>query len=355
MQTIDNFFEKLKLQFDNNLPFVIYSKPNENTVKVFLQDDDQLYLADDFSESGFVFSPFSGNQNIVIPSDQSEVLEVEWTFTSVDQLVEVKREEDSNSKFEFENLVAKGIAAINNALFEKVVLSRVESVSKLDFDFIAVFQRLLNSYPTAFRYCWFHPKVGFWMGASPEQLLRLTDNTLSTMALAGTQLYQSSESVVWEDKEKQEQRIVTDYIVNNLNPHSSKIVLSDPHTSKAGNLLHIQTDINATLNANAKLKDIIHALHPTPAVCGFPREIAKQFILDNEGYDRTFYSGFLGELNLKSGKGKATSLFVNLRCLQIKSDVVHLYMGCGITKDSIPENEYQETVNKSATMKRVLF
>ena len=354
MQTVKTFFDKISAHYNNDLPFVIYSKPNESRVKAFLQEDNKLYLTNDFSESGFVFSPFIGSENVVILEDKSEVFEVDWEFTLTENAAEIATTDEDFLKFEFENLVAKGIAAIKNGIFEKVVLSRFESVSKVDFDFIAVFQRLLNSYPTAFRYCWFHPKVGFWMGASPEQLLRLTDDTLSTMALAGTQLYQSSESVVWEDKEKQEQRIVTDYIVTNLKLHSSEIVLSNPYTSKAGNLLHIQTDIDAILKPDANLRDIIQALHPTPAVCGFPREIAKRFILDNEGYDRTFYSGFLGELNLKSGKGKATSLFVNLRCLQIKSDVVHLYMGCGITKDSIPENEYQETVNKSATMKRVL-
>ncbi len=354
MQTLKTLFHKISAHYNNDLPFVIYSKPNDSLVKIFLQEDNQLYLSNDFSESGFVFSPFIGSENVVILEDKSEVFEVDWEFSLADNIAEVKKDDVHNLKFEFENLVAKGIAAIKNDLFEKVVLSRVEAVSKSDFDFIAVFQRLLNLYPTAFRYCWFHPKVGFWMGASPEQLLGLIDDKLSTMALAGTQLYQASENVVWEDKETQEQRIVTDYIVNNLSPHSSEIVLSNPYTSKAGNLLHIQTNIDATLKATANLKEIIEALHPTPAVCGFPKDRAKQFILDNEGYDRTFYSGFLGELNRKSEKGNTTSLFVNLRCLQVKSDIVSLYMGCGITKDSIAENEYQETVNKSATMKRVL-
>ncbi|MGL5113470.1 MAG: chorismate-binding protein, partial [Flavobacterium sp.] len=60
--------------------------------------------------------------------------------------------------------------------------------------------------------------------------------------------------------------------------------------------------------------------------------------------------GFLGELNIDS----STDLFVNLRCMEVEQQHVRLYMGCGITKDSVPESEWQESVNKSMTMKRVL-
>jgi isochorismate synthase len=94
----------------------------------------------------------------------------------------------------------------------------------------------------------------------------------------------------------------------------------------------------------------LQLLHPTPAVCGLPKDKSKAFILDNENYDRTFYTGFLGELNVED----QTDLFVNLRCMEISGSQAHLYMGCGITKESIPEKEWEESCNKSATMKRVL-
>ena len=103
------------------------------------------------------------------------------------------------------------------------------------------------------------------------------------------------------------------------------------------------------------MKEIVQLLHPTPAVCGLPKEIAKEFIIENEPYDRGFYTGFLGELNCSFTNKKASSdLFVNLRCMEIKNSQAHLYMGCGITKDSIPEKEWEESVNKSMTMKMVL-
>ena len=102
-------------------------------------------------------------------------------------------------------------------------------------------------------------------------------------------------------------------------------------------------------------------MHPTPAVCGLPKDQAKAFIVENEKYDRGFYTGYLGELNSSFGTDSGSSdLFVNLRCMQIDLDKnknntpVYLYMGCGITKDSIPEKEWSESSNKSTTMKKVL-
>jgi isochorismate synthase len=119
--------------------------------------------------------------------------------------------------------------------------------------------------------------------------------------------------------------------------------------------VHIKTDISAEIKAGKSISEVINALHPTPAVCGLPKADAKEFLLKNEGYDREFYSGYLGELNADAVTGApVTDLFVNLRCMKIKGNVAHLYVGCGITKDSNPEKEFFETINKSMTMRRVL-
>ncbi|MEM6517510.1 MAG: chorismate-binding protein, partial [Bacteroidota bacterium] len=113
-------------------------------------------------------------------------------------------------------------------------------------------------------------------------------------------------------------------------------------------------------------------LHPTPAVCGFPKLDAKQFILENENYNRQYYTGFLGELNFKNRRTRNTNrrnvensaygsfrlesdLFVNLRCMQIIKNEAHIYVGGGVTRDSTPEKEWEETTNKAATMMDVLI
>ena len=97
-------------------------------------------------------------------------------------------------------------------------------------------------------------------------------------------------------------------------------------------------------------------MHPTSAVCGLPKQEAKYFIQKHEGYDREYYSGFLGELNidLVTFRTLQTDLFVNLRCMKVKQNKAQLFIGCGITKDSNPEKEYIETVNKSMTMKKII-
>ena len=113
-------------------------------------------------------------------------------------------------------------------------------------------------------------------------------------------------------------------------------------------------------------------MHPTPAVCGYPKQKAKDFILQNETYSRAYYTGFLGELNLKQSKTRNTNrrnvennayatvktysnFYVNLRCMQFKDDKALIYVGGGITKDSVAENEWEETLNKTKTIGNVLY
>jgi len=115
--------------------------------------------------------------------------------------------------------------------------------------------------------------------------------------------------------------------------------------------MHLQTEITGTIEkTTAKTGDFIKALHPTPAVCGLPKEAAEQFILENENYHREFYTGFLGELNVKEN----THLFVNLRCMKLQNQKATLYAGGGITTDSVAEKEWEETVYKSHNMKEIL-
>lgn len=357
-----DFFIKVKQQEKQNLPFVIYSKPNKNALLGFFQKNDHLYFAEDFTESGFVFSPFDGSQMILIPKNQSQKWVSQLSSSEEKQHSNLTFSENHHEKEHFKNLVQKGIDAIKTGVLSKVVLSREEIIDLPDFDMISIFENLVRTYPTAFCYCWFHPKIGLWMGASPERLLKAQKNQFYTMALAGTQTFEGDTEVIWGNKEKEEQQLVTDFILTNLKDVTTEVNVSSPYTLKSGNLLHIKTDIEGIVNPDSNLKEIVSILHPTPAVCGLPKRVAKDFILQHEGYDRAYYTGFLGELNREvEPKGKLKSdLYVNLRCMQIKiasdnaSTKAHLYMGCGITKDSIPENEWEESVNKSLTIKKII-
>lgn len=341
---------KAKKHFKQKLPFVLYCKPNCDEVIGFFQENDSVYETSDFTEKGFVFASFDGTQTILIPKNKCEHILAKFPKKEneiQDKQLNFQSEIDKDA---FEGLVAKGIMAIKYNQFKKVVLSRKESVDLQSFDFIQAFQDLVQWYPNTFAYCFYHPKIGMWLGASPEQLLKADDKFFKTIALAGTQKYNGSDEIIWPIKEQEEQQFVTDYIVEKVDTIASKIIVSKPYSVKAGTVWHIKTDISGCLNSGFGLKEVIQLLHPTPAVCGFPKQQAKEFILENENYHRTFYTGFLGELNLEN----QTDLFVNLRCMEIENNQAHLYIGCGITKDSIPEKEWEESINKSATMKKIL-
>jgi len=369
---LDQFFENIKKQFHNQMPFVAYRKPNDTELKSLFQKDNTLHEVLDFNESGFVFSPFDAlEKSILIPISQSNSFKSDFVIPKVSEGSQHEVNENHDQKQFHIKLVKKALATINENELKKVVLSRCETLQFPDTNPIALFQKLLNNYTTAFVYMWYHPKVGLWLGATPEALLNLNGNQLTTMALAGTQAFKGDSNVIWKEKEKEEQQLVTDFIVERLGSSVNTLRVSEPETVRAGSLLHLKTIIYASFKpGDLNLKEVLKALHPTPAVCGLPKERAKDFILNNENYNREFYTGFLGELNLKETITRNTNrrnvennaynisktvsnLYVNLRCMQIKNETVLIYIGAGITKDSIPEAEWEETVHKSQIMKSV--
>lgn len=351
---MNQVLEKISAQYKHQLPFVCYRKPKGATLHAYLCQTDVLNYSNAFEDSGFLFAPFDDREKaIVFPSTTSDILEERIPPV---QPVEGNDwiEEFLTTEAEHKQLVSKGVDAIQQGLFSKVVLSRKEKVALRTFDFLKMFERLLYAYDNAFAYVWYHPKVGMWLGATPERLVSLEKNTFKTMALAGTQAYLGDPDPVWGKKERDEHQYVVDYIVDQIQDPANGIILeafqvSDTYTSKAGKLLHLKADIEGEIG-DFNLKDLLKTLHPTPAVCGLPKEAAKAFILANENYQRSFYTGFLGEINMHS----KTELFVNLRCAEIGDKKVFVYVGGGVTKDSDPEKEWVETIRKTQTIKNVL-
>jgi isochorismate synthase len=344
---LKTILNKAQSHFDQNLPFVIYKKPNDLPIIGIFQFSNNLFLINDYTEKGFAFCSFDGQKNILIPENQAETITAEMTIEKVKKSTHNNKSKFENQKQNFIQLVSNGIKAINKNQIDKIVLSRKEQIELSSFDFVQTFKNNINNYPSAFCYCFYHPQAGLWLGATPEQLLQIQGNNLRTVSLAGTQKVIDDKKPLWKKKEIQEQKFVTDYIIENLQTIGLNPTQTEPFTAQAGTLFHLKTSINAKISDGSEIKKIIDTLHPTPAVCGLPKEKSKEFILKNEGYDRQFYTGFLGELNIE----KQTDLFVNLRCMKIENNVVNIFVGCGITKDSNPDMEWEETVHKSITMK----
>ncbi|MEP2239199.1 MAG: chorismate-binding protein [Maribacter sp.] len=366
---LKELFNRAKDCLEDQLPFVLYSKPNETELVGVFQNDDAVHKVKDFSETGFVFAPFDLNSDaILLKMDAVEKVPLNL---SAEVPVNGKSipENDAAEKERYLKLISKAIGNIDQGDFNKVVLSRKIEVDHHQ-DYFEVYQRILQVYKKAFCYFWYHPKIGTWMGATPEILVKSNGSQFTTMSLAGTQNSIGDSQPIWTEKELNEQQLVTDYIFDSLKDKVVSLNSSERESVKAGQLWHLRTEMKGIF-APEKFGDILKALHPTPAVCGSPLKNAKKFILKNELYERTFYTGFLGELNTKSELSrnrnrrnqensayrsvmKTSELFVNLRCMQMFEDRAEIYVGGGITGDSIPEKEWEETALKSNTMFRVL-
>jgi len=348
-------YETWTQQIAEDKPFVLYKKPGQTHVIGLFQHDTTLHEVEHFSASGFIVAPFYEGIRFYIPLAHATRIEEEVARHPFESGAFELDYEAQPAKANFEDLVGRCVAAIKEGKFSKVVPARKEEVALEIQDIQPLFTNLLRAYPEAFCYVVYHPQIGLWMGATPETLVELKGQTLHTMALAGTQVNHGKDEVFWGEKEQEEQRYVTEFIVDKLQPLSTHIEVSEPFTKRAAKVMHICTTIEATLK-DVNVQTVVEALHPTPAVCGMPKEVSRDFLLKEEGYARKYYAGYLGELNNATAAGELHSqLFVNLRCMEIEKDHVNLYIGCGVTEDSNPTSEFVETVNKSTTMKKVLF
>ncbi len=337
--------------FKKELPFVVYRKPDTKVVSGIFQKTDVLHETDQYDESGFVFAPFdTALPSVLIPEAISEVIteEVDLVFHKNDG---ENYHSFDNSKERHSKLVARTIREIRETGIKKIVISRKEELQLKEADCCDIFLKLLEAYSSAMVYLWYHPKVGIWIGATPETLLKLKGRYFSTMSLASTRPYENTLEVAWNTKEIEEQSLVTDFIEAELSVVSENYTAHPRETVRAGNVVHLRTLLTGEVkNEKEGLSDLIRALHPTPAVCGMPRESAMKFILSEEGYSRTYYTGFLGEVHLDG----SSELYVNLRCMELKEKTAVLYVGGGITMHSVPEAEWEETRLKTRTLKKVL-
>ena len=359
---------RAKAHFADELPFVLYRKPNEHLVNGIFQENAVLHHSADFTEEGFIFAPFnSRNPAVFIPRDTLVQATDFIPARSFDKMAAFPSYDIKRKEFHIE-LIKAAKEKIKENVFEKVVLSRCIKINSIKSPF-ELFIALLSNYGHAFCYLWFHPRVGLWLGATPEILLQTENKRCTTMSLAGTRVYVDKIDRAWGEKEREEQALVTQYIKRALADKVTNLAISDSETVRAGGLEHLRTKISGEIHAN--LSEIIKALHPTPAVCGMPLEASRNFIIEKENYDREFYTGFLGELNMKTVSHrnarrknqehsvfktvkKKTTLWVNLRCMQLVDKEALIYVGGGITKDSIPALEWEETQDKSQTMLRIL-
>jgi isochorismate synthase len=336
-----------------NLNFAVFSYPNSVTFEVIIEH--HLLCAN--TKTGFVFHPFEvsiSNPEIFIAADfriSQELIDEDFIHTiSLLESVEKKVSIDSNLSINKENYISNlqnGISQLQEGELEKFIYSRVKTIENTrNLDLAKYLFSLNKNHESAFVSMVNHKKSGVWLGATPETLLSWKNSTVTTMSLAGTQPI-LNENPVWSQKEIEEQAYVTSYIKNTFKDSKIPVNIGDSKTVKAGPVYHIKTDIESqNILSYSEALNLAKKLHPTPAICGVPVLEAKKMIASIENHNRKYYSGYLGFISPE----KELQLFVNLRCMQIFSNSLALYLGGGITAKSNAEKEWEETNFKAKTL-----
>ena len=256
---------------------------------------------------------------------------------------------------EWMSLVGEVSQAIRGGVYQKVVLARgVEASAEPTVDVRHALRHLRASYPTASIFA-LQQKGSCFLGATPERLARVEDGRVLTMALAGTTRRGTSnaedriigDALLRSPKNRHEHAIVVETVRKGIAPLVSDMNLPQmPNLLQLANLQHLQTPITGTLLPGKTILDVVAALHPTPAVGGFPRDKALAVIREREQLDRGWFAGPIGWVGPK-GEGEFA---VALRSGLVTDSHATLFAGCGIMGDSEPQREYEETCLKLQVM-----
>ncbi|MAB58558.1 MAG: isochorismate synthase, partial [Aequorivita sp.] len=222
--------KKIEKHFEEGLPFVVYSLPNQKMVSALLQKSPELSTISELTANGFVLAPFEYNDSAYfIPENESEIVSAELSENTI-ELTPVPVAKNASERKTYLEKVQKTIDNIKRRRATKIVISRPKDFPLSNFSLKQLLERLFGVYPSAFRYIWYHPQTGMWCGATPETLVRVETDSFKTMALAGTQPFYNSEKVSWGPKELDEQQMVTDSITNSLQRVTSVLKVSNPYT-----------------------------------------------------------------------------------------------------------------------------
>ena len=344
-----------------NCPFALWSMPGSNTPELLIAQKEELIYPGEFNllngHEGFVFAPYqiSVNNPLIIlkpgiyKKGLKQILKTDCTVVQPEKKEKIRfNDHFVISREEYLSDINITIDEINKTKLAKVIVSRLIPCQRNGESTGEVYLKLFQQTPNAFVYLVNLPKAGLWMGATPEVLLKSEGKTMETVSLAGTQSRRDVDDYSWYTKEIEEQAFVSRYLLDvfykfNIHPYTTR----GPETLESGKVAHLSTSFRFSQKKLASnLGEFIAELHPTPAVCGYPKSRAARFIPKIEKHNRRYYTGYLGPWRLNGDVG----LFVNLRCMEITPQQYILYSGGGITSRSVPEDEWDETNKKATTL-----
>jgi menaquinone-specific isochorismate synthase len=248
----------------------------------------------------------------------------------------------------FKQSVQQALQAIATQKFAKLVLAdTLDLLPPTPVDVVQSLVQLRQRYPDCYIFSTSNGRGQTFLGATPERLLSLQDGALTVDALAGSaprgqtpqEDFALGQRLLNSDKEQREHRVLVDYIVATLRGLGLAANTSTPtRLLTLANIQHLQTLITASMPSDLHLLDILAQLHPTPAVAGFPRQIACEQIQAQEPFERGLYAAPLGWVS-PQGEGE---FVVGLRSALVDGQHLRLYAGAGIVAGSNPDREVQE-------------
>lgn len=348
----DTILKALAIAMNKNLPFALYLFPKEAKPHFFasthIADTHEDDLCQSSSWQGLAIDFFHPQGDF--PIEITNQLSAKELISKCDEIEALpygqpRMHFNSTSPTLYLSQLQKFITALRNpdTPLKKAVLCRV--VNCLGRNVIQVSEEYFTVFHDTFRFLYYTPSTGMWLGASPELLIDCDFQThkFQTMSLAGTK---TVEQEPWNNKNIVEHNIVTRYIVSAMKLVGLEPKVSEMYERPFGNVIHLCNDISADFNTINPLR-LLRKLSPTPALCGYPKQEAMKLIESTETFDRLCYGGWLA---VKDDKG--VHAYVNLRCASVNTmfDSLHhycVYTGGGIMPDSNFLDEWNETANKA--------
>ncbi|ETI58658.1 isochorismate synthase [Marinomonas profundimaris] len=258
---------------------------------------------------------------------------------------------------DFLTMIDQALSTFEQGQLKKVVLSKILNI-ELDkvVDIPRLLANIMGQNPNAYHFS-VPLENSILIGASPELLIRKQGTKMFSNPLAGSAKrlqnaeadQRAAETLSKSIKDQYEHRLVVESIrsslvglVDNLNVPDEPSVISTP------TMWHLSTEIEATLRGESttSIFDIIKSMHPTPAMCGTPTQLAKRHIDILEPHPRGFFSGLVGWCDAQ-GNGEWA---IAIRCAEVTGNKVALFAGAGVVSGSSPESEWLETSAKMRTM-----
>lgn len=249
---------------------------------------------------------------------------------------------------DWKKIVADAIQTIRDEELEKVVLARAVQLEAPEiFDEARALRYFSKHAPGTYQFGIVREDDCF-LGATPEQLVRVRAGKLETMGLAGSaprgatpaQDEQFGNELLASVKDRNEQEIVVRAMREVLGDTCVQLQANaTPTLLKLSMIQHLITRFNGTLAQGYSLLDLVERLHPTPAVGGRPRAAALQWIREHEKLDRGWYAGAVGWID----HNMDGEFVVAIRSALLHGTRATMFAGCGIVADSDPEREYAES------------